>query len=83
MEICENIAHTYNSPSPIARRVNGATKQAGLLAQASSPLHPSQFPSGILQGLVFYSGGTAWDSHPLPFSLLYGFQTYNSTCFKY
>ena len=25
--------------------------------------------SGIAQGFLFYSGGTAWDFHPLPSSL--------------
>lgn len=58
---------TKTTPS-IARRVDSVSKQAGLLAQASSFLFPSRFPSGSLQKLLYYSGGTAWDFHPLPLS---------------
>ena len=67
-----NTVPTYTTP-PIARRVHGVQNQAGLLAQASSFSKPSQFPSGIYGGLRFYSGGTAWDFNPLPFSLIHAF----------
>lgn len=48
---------------------NGEIKQAGLLAPVSSFSRPSQFPSGIPEELLYYSGVTARALTRLSFSL--------------
>lgn len=61
------------SPSPPSLSLAGTSgeiKQAGFLAQAHRLLYafPGSLPSGLnVEGLPFYSGGTAPDSNRLPF----------------